>query len=67
MHMREVLTTDVRVNETLDLQIVNSDGSRETVRIQLLSKSGQMARLRIDAPESVHIPRGIRAREPAAG
>lgn len=67
MTKRELLVTDVKAGEALDMEIQHQDGTKEVMRIRLVHKSGRIARLCIDAPESVHIPRCVRAKENAAG
>ena len=69
MTKRELLVTDVRAGESLDMEIQHQDGTRELMRIRLVHKSGRIARLCIDAPDSVVIPsRTVRAaKENAAG
>jgi hypothetical protein len=67
MAKRELLVTDVRAGDALDMEIHHQDGTKEMVRIRLVKKSGQIARLAIDAPESVHIPRFVRAKDIALG
>jgi hypothetical protein len=45
---------DVRVHETVRLELTSADGT-ETVAITLERKDGQVARLRIQAPQAVRI------------
>lgn len=67
MGKRELLVTDVRVGQELGMVITHQDGTKETVQIRLVHKSGQIARLAIDAPDSVQIPRNNRTKECAVG
>ena len=50
------VAVDVRVTETLRLDVTGPDGPG-VVTITVERKSGQMTRLRIDAPTSVRIRR----------
>jgi hypothetical protein len=61
---RDGVAMDVRVQETLRLEVPGPNGP-ETVAITVEHKSGQVARLRIRAPDKVRIVRRHRA-EPAA-
>lgn len=67
MAKRELLVTDVREGSALNMEISHQDGSKEVVRISLVHKSGRIARLCIDAPDSVHIPRTVREKEQTIG
>jgi hypothetical protein len=67
MATRELLVTDVRAGEALDMEILHQDGTKEVVRIRLVHKSGRIARLSIDAPDSVRIPRALGAKDSARG
>lgn len=67
MAKRELLVTDIREGVALDMEISHQDGTKETVRINLVHKSGRIARLCIDAPDSVHIPRNVREKATASG
>lgn len=67
MATRELLVTDVRAGDALDMEILHQDGTKEVVRIRLVHKSGRIARLSIDAPDSVRIPRALSAKDAVPG
>lgn len=58
---------DVRVTETLRLEVPGQDGSTSTVAITVEHKSGQVARLRITAPLAIRIKHPRKAPELAPG
>ena len=51
------IVTDLRVAETLQLEVPSADGACRTVTVTLEAKSGQMARLRVQAPNDVVLRR----------
>lgn len=67
MTTRELLVTDVRAGDALDMEILHQDGTKEVVRIRLVHKSGRIARLSIDAPDSVRIPRAVNTKDAVRG
>lgn len=64
---RDGWSIDVRVTETMLIEVPRDGGGIERVSITLESKSGQMARLRVRAKEGVKIRPPKMAREPALG
>jgi len=56
---------DVRVADTLRLEVPTQSGT-EVVTLTVEHKSGQFARLRVNAPASVRVQHS-RRREPVAG
>lgn len=64
---RDGVTTDVRVRETLHLDVDGADGAPQRIAITLEEKSGQIARLRIQAGDSVRIVRPAKRELAKAG
>ena len=48
-------TVDVRVRETMLIDVPRVDGTVDQVAITLEHKSGQMARLRVQVPEGISV------------
>lgn len=63
---RKGVLVDVRVDDRLRIEVPVADGT-EVVTIELEHKSGQMARLRVQANESVRIHLPKRRELPVTG
>lgn len=66
MAQRDGIVTDLRVAETLRVAVPSPDGTR-TITVTLEHKSGQVARLRVKAPEDVVLTRPGQQKVHAAG
>lgn len=66
MSQRDGVAMDVRVLETVHLEVPGTNGAHQRIAITVESKSGQVARLRIRAGDSVTIKRPGRQEIPAA-
>ncbi len=57
MSQRDGIVTDLRVAETLQMEVPSPDGTLKRVTVTLEQKSGQVARLRVRAPADVVLVR----------